>query len=108
MNYAKEEKFKVITIWDLCKKKFKETPFMFEKKFWSEWYIFEINNNMNLNGELLNDVKNEVMISIAKTMKELKIDKTIIVFYTNYLMNTHFGNNLDLIQETQKDILDSI
>ena len=108
MNYAKEEKFKVITIWDLCKKKFKETPFMFEKKFWSEWYIFEINNNMNLNGELLNDVKNEVMISIAKTMKELKIDKTVIVSYTNYLMNTHFGNNLDLIQETQKDILDSI
>ena len=108
MNYGKEEKSKVLTIWDLCKTKLMETPFIFEQKFWNEWYIFEINNNMNLNGELLNDVKSEVMISISKTMKELKIDNSIIVFYTNNLMKKYFDKNLDLINETQKDILDCI
>ena len=105
MNYGKEEKSKVLTIWDLCKKKLMETPFIYEQKFWNEWYIFEINNNMNLNGELLNDVKNEAMVCISKTMKELNIDNSIIVFYTNNLMKKYFDKDLDLIHETKKDIL---
>ena len=104
MNYGKEEKGKIITIWDLCKEKLMENSLIYEQKFWNEWYIFEINNNMNLNGDLLNDVKYEAMICISKTMKELNIDKSVIVYYTDQLMKKQFGKDLDLIQRTQKDI----
>ena len=104
MNYGKEEKGKIVTIWDLCKEKLMENTLIYEQKFWNEWYFFEINNNMNLNGDLLNDVKSEAMISISKTMKELNIDKSVIIYYTDQLMKKNFGKDLDLIQRTQNDI----
>ena len=104
MNYGKEEKGKIVTIWDLCKEKLMENTLIYEQKFWNEWYFFEINNNMNLNGDLLNDVKSEAMISISKTMKELNIDKSVIIYYTDQLMKKNFGKDLDLIQSTQNDI----
>ena len=104
MNYGKEEKNKIITIWDLCKEKLMENSLIYEQKFWHEWYLFEINNNINLNGDLLNDVKYEAMISISKTMKEFNIDKSVIIYYTNQLIKKNFGNDLDLIQKTQNDI----
>jgi hypothetical protein len=86
MNYGKDEKNKIITIWDLCHEKLKSIHFIHEDKFWDEWYIFEINNNINLNGTLLNTVKNQVMISISKTMKEIGIDQSKIYLYTDNLM----------------------
>ena len=104
MNYGKDEKNKIITIWDLCHEKLKSIHFIHEDKFWDEWYIFEINNNINLNGTLLNTVKNQVMISISKTMKEIGIDQSKIYLYTDNLMSKYFGKDLDLIQKTQKDI----
>lgn len=104
MNYGKEEKGRIITIWDLCKEKLMENSLIYEQKFWNEWYNFEINNNMSLNGDLLNDVKSEAMISISKTMKELNIDKSVIIYYTDHLMKNNFGKDLDLIQRTKNDI----
>ena len=106
MNYGKKEKKKIITIWDLLKEKLNENTLILKEKFWNEWYILEINNNMNLNGILLNDVKNNILISIAKTMKDLGIDKSVIILYTDDIMKMKFGLNEDLILKTQKDILD--
>jgi hypothetical protein len=108
MNYGIEEKNKIITIWDLCKEKLMENTLILEKSFWNEWYIFEINNNMNLNGSLLNNVKNEAMVSIAKTMKELKLEKSFILYFTDNLMQKFFENDLDLIEKTKNDIIKSI
>ena len=105
MNYGKEEKSKVVTIWDFCREKLNENGIIYDEKFWDGWYIFEINNNMNLSGIFLDNVKNEVMISISKIMKELGLDKTVIVLYTNNLIKKYFGKDLDLSQKTQKDIL---
>ena len=108
MNYGKKEKKKIITIWDMLKKKLNVITLIYQEKFWNEWYIFEINNNMNLNGFLLNEVKNNILISIAKTMKDLGIDKSIIVLYTDNLMKMKFESNIDLITKTKKDISDAL
>ena len=105
-NYGKEEKSKIITIWDLCKEKLMENSIMYHEKFWNEWYYFEINNNMNLNGILLNDVKNKILISIAKTMKDLKMEKSCIIYYTNNIIKNQFEKDFDLIDKTKRDILD--
>ena len=61
---------------------------------------------MNLNGLLLNDVKNNILISIAKTMKDLGINKSIIVLYTDNIMKMKLELSKDLILKTQKDISD--
>ena len=106
MNYGKEAKKGIITIWDLIKEKLMENTIIYNEKFWNEWYFFEINNNENLNGILLNDVKNNILISISKTMKDLKMDKSVIIYYTNNLMKKHFQKDLDLIDKTKKEILD--
>ena len=108
MNYGKEVKNKIITIWDLCHEKLSTIKWIYEEKFWDEWYIFEINNNINLNGVLLNKVKSQVMISISKTMKELIIDNSKIICYTDNLMKKYFGKDLDLIQKTHEDIIERI
>ena len=106
MNYGKKEKKKIITIWDMLKKKLNVITLIYQEKFWNEWYIFEINNNMNLNGFLLNEVKNNILISIAKTMKDLGINKSIIVLYTDNIMKMKLELSKDLILKTQKDISD--
>ena len=63
---------------------------------------------MDLNGSLLNNVKNEAMISIAKTMKELKLEKSFILYFTDNLMQKFFENDLDLIEKTKNDIIKNI
>ena len=104
MNYGKKEKSKIITLFDLCVDKLNENVLIYEERFWEEWYIYEIHNYMNLDGIFLDDVKYEIMISISKTMKELKIDKSIIALYTNNLMKKYFVNDINLIQKIQKYI----
>lgn len=104
MTYGKEEKNKIITIWDICKKSLKENSLIYDLKFWIEWYNLNINNVMNLKNMNINDIKNKVIINISKMMKELEIDKTVIKYFTDNLMKNYFNNDLNLIQKTQKDI----
>ena len=110
MNYGKEEKNKIITIWDLCKAKLKESCLIYEQSFWNEWYLMEINNNNKVvDKQLLNDdVKAKIVISIAKIMKELKIDLTVISYYTSKILKKCFENNTELQTKTEKEILNII
>ena len=92
MNYGKEEKSKIITIWDLCKKTLtKKYSLLNDINFWNEWYNFEINNKNDLNELILNDIKNKVVINICKTMKELEVDKNLI----DNIMNNYIDNDFD-------------
>ena len=104
MTYGKEEKNKIITIWDICKKSLMENSLIYDLQFWKEWYNLEINNAMNLKNMIISDIKNKVIINICKMMKELEIDKTVIIYFTDNLMKDYFKNDLDLIRKTQKDI----
>ena len=83
MTYGKEEKNKIITIWDLCKKLLMENSLKYDLQFWKEWYELEINNAMNLKNMTISDIKNKVILNICKMMKEeLEIDKTVIKYFT--------------------------
>ena len=104
MIYGKEEKNKIIIIWDICKKPLMENSLIYDLKFWNEWYNVEINNALKLKNMSKNDIKNKVIINICKMMKELEIDKTVISYFTDNIMKNNFKKDLDLIEKTQQDI----
>ena len=107
MNYGAKTKNKKITIWEQSKEKLKENPLLLQEKFWNEWYLFELNENINLDGIFLNEVKNNIIINISKIMNNLAIDKSIISLYTNNLMDRYFEND-NIIEKTKTEILNHI
>ena len=107
MNYGTKTKNKKITIWEQSKEKLKNNPLILQEKFWNEWYLFELNENMNLDGIFLNEVKNNILINISKIMNNLGINKSTIILYTNNLMKRHFEND-KIIEKTKTDILNHI
>ena len=107
MNYGTKVKNKKITIWEQSKGNLMENPLIFQEKFWNEWYLFELNENINLDGIFLNEVKNNIFVNISKIMNNLGIDKSVIIFYTNNLIKRHFEND-DLIEKAKTDILNHI
>jgi len=107
MNYGVKTKNKKITIWEQSKEKLKENPLILQEKFWNEWYLFELNENINLDGVFLNEVKNNIIINISKIMNNLAIDKSIISLYTNNLMDRYFEND-NIIEKTKTEILNHI
>jgi len=107
MNYGTKTKNKKITIWEKSKEKLRENPLILQEKFWHEWYLFELNENINLDGIFLNEVKNNILVNISKIMNNLGIDKSIIALYTNNLMNNYFEND-NTIEKTKTEILNHI
>ena len=107
MNYGLKGKMKTTTIWDLIKDKLKGKYLIHQEKLWNEWYLLELNESTNLNGIYLNEVKNIILVEISKTMKNLGIEKNLIIKYTNTLMKNHFDNN-EIIKKTKNDILSHI
>jgi hypothetical protein len=107
MNYGTKTKNKKITIWEQSKEKLMKNPLVLQEKFWAEWYFFELNENTNLDGIFLNEVKNNILVNISKIMNNLGINKSLIVLYTNNLMKRHFEND-NVIEKTKTEILNHI
>ena len=104
MNYGLKGKTKTTTIWDFFKDRYRGKPLIYQEKLWNEWYLLELNESINVNGIYLNEVKNIILVEIAKAMGNLGMDKSLIIEYTNNLMKKHF-ENAEIIKKTKEDIL---